>query len=395
MFLLLVVCLILLHSPYYVIAETQFPIVLVPGDGGSQAYCNPTGSVESFLLWVNLRYFITPGTLAQYFSIIYDPRTGEIHDSDLCNVTFPGWGDTWSIENLDTYKHSGTVYFEHLVTSLRQDPFYVSNRTLRGTPFDFRRAPNENPDFQQRLRLLIEETYIIAGSRRVVLLGHSLGSLYCLAFLHAQSDDWKRKYIKAFLSVSGPLGGSVKALKLEVSGDNFGVLIRSPLSFREVQRSLPSTAFLMPDPRLWPPSEPIIITPKLNYSAHDYQKLFSDINFPQGYAFLQNTKPSVDGFMGPTGLDEVYCIHGSKVSTTYQLVYPEPSFFHKGFPDEYPTLITGDGDGTVHLRSLQLCRLWPGAKYIVLEGAEHLHIVGDERFLNLIHEIARVQQSHV
>ncbi|OON19736.1 hypothetical protein X801_04392 [Opisthorchis viverrini] len=61
------------------------------------------------------------------------------------------------------------------------------------------------------------------------------------------------------------------------------------------------------------------------------------------------------------------------------MVYPEKSFFHKGFPDQYPTLIPGEGDGTVHLRSLQLCRFWQGAKYITLEGAEHLRIVGDDR----------------
>ncbi|TGZ64008.1 hypothetical protein CRM22_006596 [Opisthorchis felineus] len=395
MFLLFVVnlCfLIILHATEA--AETQYPIILVPGDGGSQAYCNPKGNGGSFLLWVNLRYFFVPGTLYEYIRIKYDPKTGEVSDSDLCDVTFPGWGDTWSIENLDTSRHSGTVYLEHLINSLRQDPFFVSNKTLRGTPFDFRKAPNENPDFVRDLRVLIEETYSVAGSRPVVLLGHSLGAVYSLAFLNAQSDSWKRKYIKTFLSVSGPYGGSVKAFKIEASGDNFGVIVRSPLSFRQIQRSLPSTAFLIPDPRLWPPSEPIIITPKVNYSAHDYQKFFDDIGFPQGYELFKNTKPSVDGFEGPTGIDDLYCIHGTNVGTTYQMVYPEPSFFHKGFPDEYPTLLTGDGDGTVHLRSLQLCRFWHGAKYITLEGAEHLRIVGDDRLIKLIHEVSGSQRSY-
>ncbi|KER22742.1 hypothetical protein T265_09226 [Opisthorchis viverrini] len=331
MFLLFVVNLcfpIILHATET--TETQYPIILVPGDGGSQAYCNPKGNGGSFLIWVNLLYFFAPGTLYEYIRIKYDPKTGEVSDSDLCDVTFPGWGDTWSIENLDTYRHSATVYLEHLINSLRQDPFYVSNKTLRGTPFDFRKAPNENPDFVRDLRLLIEETYSVTGSRRVVLLGHSLGAVYCLAFLNAQSDSWKRKYIKTFLSISGPYGGSVKAFKIEASG----------------------------------------------------------------YELFKNTKPFVDGFEGPTGIDDLYCIHGTKVGTTYQMVYPEKSFFHKGFPDQYPTLIPGEGDGTVHLRSLQLCRFWQGAKYITLEGAEHLRIVGDDRLIKLIHEVAGSQLSY-
>ncbi|KAF6773456.1 hypothetical protein AHF37_07282 [Paragonimus kellicotti] len=340
----------------------KYPIILIPGDGGSQAYCIPKGNSQGFLVWVNLRYFLTPGSLAEYFSIKYNPETGEIGDSDLCEVVFPGWGDTWSIENLDTSKHSGTVYFESLIAALRQDPFFVSNETIRGAPFDFRRAPNENSAFMVRLRWLVEETYVNAGNKPVVLLGHSLGSLYTLAFLATVSDTWKQKYIKAFLSVSGPLGGSVKALKIEASGDNFGIYIRSPVSFRPVQRSLPSTAFLLPDPRLWPPSEPLIITPNVNYSAHDYEEFFRDINF------------------AVAGMPEYW-------PTTYHMIYSEPTFYRSGFPDQYPTLVPGNGDGTVHMRSLELCRFWTGAKHIVLEGAEHLQIVGDPRLIDLVRQI--------
>ncbi|KAF7257476.1 hypothetical protein EG68_05276 [Paragonimus skrjabini miyazakii] len=366
---------------------SKYPIILIPGDGGSQAYCIPKGNSQGFLVWVNLRYFLTPGSLAEYFSIKYNPETGEIGDSDLCEVVFPGWGDTWSIENLDTSKHSGTVYFESLIAALRQDPFFVSNKTIRGAPFDFRKAPNENSAFMVRLRWLVEETYVNAGKKPIVLLGHSLGSLYTLAFLATVSDTWKQKYIKAFLSVSGPLGGSVKALKIEASGDNFGIYIRSPVSFRPVQRSLPSTAFLLPDPRLWPPSEPLIITPTVNYSAHDYEEFFRDINFPIGYELMRNTKSSMDGLIGPTGVNEIYCIHGSSLPTTYHMIYSEPTFYRSGFPDQYPTLVPGNGDGTVHMRSLELCRFWTGAKHVVLDGAEHLQIVGDPRLIDLVRQI--------
>ncbi|CAH8497264.1 unnamed protein product, partial [Dicrocoelium dendriticum] len=201
----------------YVSAEKS-PLILVPGDGGSQGYCKPKGKSDYFLLWVNLRYFLTPWSLFEYFGLNFDPASGEISDSDACDVVFPGWGDTWSIENLDTSKHAGTTYFGYLISYLRRDPYYVPNRTIRGTPFDFRRAPNQNPTFVQQLKSLIEETYVNTGNRRVVVLAHSLGCLYALSFLDKMSATWKKTFIGAFLFVSGPYGGSVKAMKIEASG---------------------------------------------------------------------------------------------------------------------------------------------------------------------------------
>ncbi|KAH8863980.1 Phosphatidylcholine-sterol acyltransferase [Schistosoma japonicum] len=169
-----------------------------------------------------------------------------------------------------------------MIDSLRLDPFFVSNWTIRGAPFDFRKAPNENNDFNDKLMHLIEETYRNGGNRPVVLLGHSLGAKYAMHFLKSMKKSWKNMYIKTFVSLSAPLGGSVKALKIEASGDNFGVFLRSPLSFRPVQRTLPSLAFLLPDSRLWSPTEPIIMTPTTNYSAHDYERFFRDINYSIG-----------------------------------------------------------------------------------------------------------------
>ncbi|RTG91211.1 lysophospholipase III [Schistosoma bovis] len=173
-----------------------------------------------------------------------------------------------------------------MIESLRRDPFFVSNWTIRGAPFDFRKAPNENEGFNNKLMHLIEETYQNGGNRSVVLLGHSLGAKYGMYFLKSMKKSWKNTYIKTFVSLSAPLGGSVKALKIEASaifvGDNFGVFLRSPLSFRPVQRTLPSLAFLLPDSRLWSPKEPLIITPTTNYSAHDYERFFHDVNYSIG-----------------------------------------------------------------------------------------------------------------
>lgn len=55
-------------------------------------------------------------------------------------------------------------------------------------------------------------------------------------------------------------------------------------------------------------------------------------------------------------------------------------------------MVTGDGDGTVNLRSLKSCEYW-GSKEaknghpvysVELEGADHLAILGDTRVLDYI-----------
>lgn len=66
------------------------------------------------------------------------------------------------------------------------------------------------------------------------------------------------------------------------TGDKFEIPFRSPLDFRSVVRSMTSTAFLLPDDRIWPASVPLVITPKRNYSSHDYEQFFRDLNYTVG-----------------------------------------------------------------------------------------------------------------
>ncbi|VDP22223.1 unnamed protein product [Schistosoma margrebowiei] len=354
----------------------KYPIVIIPGDGGCQAYSKLKNSTSPpFLVWIDLR--------SQLFdllglSLVYDPVTRKSRDPDSADVYFPGWGETWSIENLDSYRHSRTEYCGPMIESLRRDPFFVSNWTIRGAPFDFRKFNAYKLGFNDKLMHLIEETYQNGGNRSVVLLGHSLGAKYGMYFLKSMKKSWKNKYVKTFVSLSAPLGGSVKALKIEASGTliykmnfrqyltyNFGVFLRSPLSFRPVQRTLPSLAFLLPDSRLWSPKEPLIITPTTNYSAHDYERFFHDVNYSIGEQMnimMLDSKSIIDTFEKPSDIDEIYCIHGSNLSTTDKMVYSP------GFPDQVPALIPGNGDGTVSLRSLEVCKRWPGIKYFILPG---------------------------
>lgn len=60
----------------------------------------------------------------------------------MCNVEFPGWGDTWASEYLSEEKYPLTSYMKSLVQSLTEDKFFVRNKTIRTAPYDFRKAPS-------------------------------------------------------------------------------------------------------------------------------------------------------------------------------------------------------------------------------------------------------------
>nr|CAH8869278.1 unnamed protein product [Trichobilharzia regenti] len=120
----------------------KYPIILIPGLGGSQAYCEPKTNKQAFTafsLWFNWFYLLLPERLATYFNLKYDPVTYEGHDADECKIDFPGWGETWSVEYLSQSNY--ITYFHTIVSELTEDNYYVRNFTIRGAPYDFRKAP--------------------------------------------------------------------------------------------------------------------------------------------------------------------------------------------------------------------------------------------------------------
>lgn len=65
---------------------------------------------------------------------------------------------------------------------------------------------------------------------------------------------------------------------------------------------------------------------------------------------------------------------------------------YKGDLKTTPTLVTGDGDGTVNARSLKSCELWSGTKAqrektihsIELPNVDHMGILSDKRVIEYV-----------
>ena len=223
----------------------------------------------------------------------------------------------------------------------------------------------------------------------VTIVTHSLGSPTTLYFLtQVVSQEWKDKYLKAFVPLSGVWKGAIKTLTSVISGNPEGIPLVNSLTARYLQRTTPTNYFLMPvtDHKIWSSTDPVVVTPERNYTVFDYQALFNDMKYPVGYSQYK---------VLPTFLTELaaphvttYCYYGAQVPTPSTLVYKEGQF-----PDTPPTILTGNGDGTVNDASLEACSVWKAAqqsRHVKLRGfpgVSHFGMVTNNDVLQAVLEI--------
>ncbi|KAL8603156.1 hypothetical protein ACOMHN_059328 [Nucella lapillus] len=388
---LLLFCLSLAKQPKY-------PVILVPGDGGSQLFAKldraetphffcAKKTAEYYNIWLNLEQFV-PYPIECFVDnmrLRYNRTTHATHNAKGVDIRIERFGDTSTVEWLDASRVSHEIadlaYFYTLVESLVAKN-YTRNVNIRGAPYDFRKAPNELGVYYKNLTKLIEDTYAMNGNLPVVVVAHSMGNPTMLYFYNHMAQAWKDKYIRAHVSMAGVWAGAIKPIRLMTSGDSLGVFVVNPLTVRPEQRGMPSTAWLMPSLRFWNRSEVVVITEHRNYTVYDYQQLFQDINYTDGYLMWKDTNGLIVDLDAPQV--EVHGLHGIGLNTPGVL-----KFSPGGFPDKYPDTIFDDGDGTVNIRSLEAFLAWKvrqkqPVKHEVFKGAEHMAILKDPRVLDYV-----------
>ncbi|XP_052229436.1 phospholipase A2 group XV-like [Dreissena polymorpha] len=361
------------------------PVVLVPGDGGSQIrarlnkphkvapYCKK--QTQTFTdLWLDMKE-LTPlwiNCFVDNMRLEYDNVTRTTKNSPGVETMIPGFGTTETVEYLDSVKIPLTKYFNDIVQAMVKWG-YKRNVSVFGAPYDFRKAPNELKGYLTTLQQLIERAYYNNNNQRVYMITHSMGSPVTLYLLNRMTQAWKDKFIMGFISLAGVWGGALKPIRLMITGDNLHIPLISPLKPRRMQRSMTSTAWLMPSDEFWKPDEVLVVSPARNYTVRDYKQLFKDIDYETGYMTWEDTKGLVNPLQAPQV--EMHCLHGVDVPTAGRFLYDKSTWLKKN-----PKYVKDNGDGTVNIRSLLGClRLRDQQNQTVyhqtFHGVEHLDIL--------------------
>lgn len=106
---------------------------------------------------------------------------------------------SWIVIGNDSTKLKFKLLNSFVILSVTS-PCYSS---LRCSPMKSILCLDSSGDYFDRLKSLIEETVDINEGRKIMLISHSMGVPYSLRFLHQQSQEWKDKYIEAWITISG------------------------------------------------------------------------------------------------------------------------------------------------------------------------------------------------
>lgn len=370
------------------------PVIFVPGDGGSQMdaminkketvhfYCQKSSSTY-FNLWLN-KELLVPLVIDCWIDnirLVYNSTTRKTQNSPGVETRIPGFGSSEPVEWIDPSHASVGAYFVNIGNALVQNG-YKRDLSVRGAPYDFRKGPNENKEWFIKMKHLVEETYTLNDNTPITFIVHSMGGPMTLLFLQMQTQQWKDQYIRRVISLAGAWGGSVKALKCFALGDDLGAFALSGKVMRAEQITNPSLSWLMPSPLLWKPNEVMIRTLTRSYTMDQLKDFFQDLDYMDGWEMRQDNIEYSLNFTAP-GV-EIHCLYGSGIQTVESLNY-EKSYDLSG----KPTLVFGDGDGTVNRRSLEACRHWSSQQkqpiYLrEFPGADHMSILADLSVLDSI-----------
>jgi len=325
--------------------------------------------------------------------LVYDNATHTTSNSPGVQIKFPNFGNTTPVEYLDVGRSDYAMYFGKMVETLVRSLGYRRGENLFGAPYDFRKAANEHQKFFSDFKALIEDAYEKNGGTRVVIVTHSMGSPMTHYFLVNQvSAEWKAKYVRAFVSLSGVFGGTVRAMKVFAVGDNLGNYFVSQNALRFEQRGNPSLAWLMPSPDLWAEDEVLVQSANVNVTLNNFDDFYDWMGLANddGKMMRHDVLPLSKGIKAP-GV-EVFCWHGVNVSTVEKLVYST-------FPTSSPEFEMGDGDGTVNRRSMEACLRWKGEQdqpvhHKTFWGIDHAQMIkGDIPSNSLKHLIADLNKQ--
>eukprot|EP00002_Diphylleia_rotans_P003734 TRINITY_DN12618_c0_g1_i1.p1 TRINITY_DN12618_c0_g1~~TRINITY_DN12618_c0_g1_i1.p1 ORF type:complete len:454 (-),score=80.52 TRINITY_DN12618_c0_g1_i1:48-1409(-) len=275
-------------------------------------------------------------------STSFDPASGTYSYKPGVSVSPKDFGGLGGVEYLDP--NNLVPMFGPLVAAL-EEIGYTRGVNLKGLPYEFVFPGyfHDKVGYFDRVARLIEDTYIANGRSKVVLVGHSMGTLMSYYFLLTRTQEWKDTYIKSHLAITPLYLGAALSVRLLVSGVSPSPVFQE--ISRDISRGWGSAHWFLPTPSY--NNIDFVKNPSRTYNSTQFGELFRDLGIPEVSTSHQNTL-AVTGRMASPGVP-LYCYVAVGVPTPFQFEYSTTTMTEK------PTVTYVDGDGLVTAESARSC----------------------------------------
>ncbi|XP_055294928.1 phospholipase A2 group XV-like isoform X2 [Sitodiplosis mosellana] len=369
------------------------PVIFIPGLGGSklQAKLNKTTGPmrcaresDYFDIWVNvLQLIFSIPCWVDNMKLVYDNVTHKAKNTPGVELRFPDWRDADAVKWV-TRNEKG--FFDDIANALAKCG-YSEGKNVFAAPYDFRKGP-KNTDWFDRMQQLTEYAYENNNHVRITYIAHSMGGRMLLYFLQQMPQTWKDKYVKRFIAMSVPWGGSIQSIMAMSIGYNPFPPFLFPANdhMKTIQETFSSLAWLLPSDDFWAPTEVLAVISGKNYTLENIDEFFYDIGLPNVVEMRKDQ--SVYSNAAEPGV-EMHCLFGSNADSTVERLEFSNSF------DQNPATFFGNGDEYVNQRSLAGCNRWFSHKMDAqknkiyqkeFSGLDHVTILDNSAPINYIVE---------
>ena len=239
----------------------------------------------------------------------------------------------------------------------------------------------------RKLQQLIETMYADNDNTKVTITAFSLGAQISLYFLNTiVTQEWKDTYIHSFVTLGGSWYGGAGIIFTLLSGPFQPEFLENQVGIPRIislYRNTPGFYSILPRASIW--NDTVFVrTPNQNYTAGDYEQLFTDAGFPDGYDQFLDSESGID-LSAPNVA--TYCFYGSGIPTPVTFVY------NNGLDMPPMPIVPGDGDGRINIQDLEICNRWDGMNSgytfnsTVFPGVSHSGMIRNEAILRSIESI--------
>jgi lysophospholipase-3 len=372
-------------------------IVLIHGISASQLSAKVQGSWWwNFLCRSSSPKVIWIGRVwcLKYLKMEYNTASNTYKDIPDADVSVPGFGGTSTVECVSSSSFLCRFYdkFQYMkkMVDYFADRGYKRGVDIRAAPYDWRLAPDmaQQLGYFSKLRNLIEDMYNGVG---VTIVAHSMGGLMSLYFLNeVVTQEWKDKYIKAYIPIGAPYGGAVKVIETWLTG-KMGIDLTDEIEeyVSDILRTFESPYWLFPRPDVFDNGSVIVETPTRSYTTDDYQQFFHDANYPVGWNMYQPTLNINKDLKNPNV--STYCLYGTGVKTHEKLIVLVND---NKFSSDSILSVKGEGDGSANRKSLEVCNWWTQNKCTTTgEHGGHVKIMKSTATFKTIESIINDQYT--